>query len=152
MQYVGVILVSGSIEHKMRGFVIMIMYNKVLHVYGKVVSNHCTGLWTGLLDWWTGLLPHCYCEFILINKQEKLPDYTLLQSVNIPSCIMHTTGMQLSWPKYGWSNPNLFMVRTSWHFCYISNRLCGTILLIQLSLVRFEFSVQQSIPSIQSHD
>ena len=50
MQYVGVILVSGSIEHKMRGFVIMIMYNKVLHVYGKVVSNHCTGLWTGLLD------------------------------------------------------------------------------------------------------
>ena len=45
------------------------------------------------------------------NKCKKLLNYILVQIANIPWTLCHAhKGMQLSWPKYSWSNPNLFTV------------------------------------------
>ena len=41
------------------------------------------------------------------NQKEKLFNYTLMQIV-WTLCATYTTGMQLRWPKLGWSNPNFF--------------------------------------------
>ena len=83
-----------------------LLSHQIIYTY-RLSERNLSGLWK---------------EILISQKREASKLHSDLNCKAFLELVMHMKGMQLRWPKCGWSNPNLFTVTTVRHHIHNPSR------------------------------